>query len=93
MRIIRKIHCVALRLSFRSWKLPEPMVRNASLEAGDWLTHVRPLIADVSTKAIQWWDNVVEGAFKQYRLWLAASPLDRLKIPAPSEQELSKGFF
>lgn len=36
---------------------------------------------------------MVEGAFKQYRLWLAASPLDRLKIPAPSEQELSKGFF
>eukprot|EP00434_Breviolum_minutum_P014564 symbB.v1.2.012841.t1/scaffold887.1/size155094/8 len=73
-------------------KLPEPTVRNASLEAGDWLTQVRPLIADVSTKAVQWWDNVVKATFDQYRLWLAASPLERLRIPAPSEQELSKGY-
>ena len=73
-------------------KLPEPTVRNSSLEAGDWLTQVGPLIADVSASAVQWWDAVVEGTFKQYRLWLAATPLERLRIPAPDEQELSKGF-
>ena len=73
-------------------RLPEPSIKNSSLEAGDWLTQVRPLIADVSTKAILWWDQVVEATFQQYRRWLAATPLERLRIPAPEDKNLSQGF-
>lgn len=63
-------------------KLPEAMVQNASLEAGDWLTQVRPLIADVSSKAVIWWDRMVESTFQRYQQWLSASPLEKLRIRA-----------
>ena len=73
-------------------KLPEPTVANASLEAGDWLTQVRPLVADVSTKALSWWDNMVQATAERYHLWLSASPLERLRIAPPNHEKLSLGF-
>ena len=73
-------------------KLPEPTVVNASLEAGDWLTQVRPLVADVSTKALIWWDGMVQATAERYQTWLSASPLERLRIASPNHEKLSMGF-
>ena len=39
-------------------KLASPKDKNSALLAGDWLTQVKPLISDVSTKAGLWWDAV-----------------------------------
>ena len=72
-------------------QLPEPTVPNASLEAGDWVTQVRPLINDVSSAAATWWATVEEATAIRYQQWLSAAPLDKLKIMAPSHQELSRG--
>ena len=63
--------------------LPEPSMKMASLEAGDWLTQVKPLISDVSGKAGKWWDGVITRVTQVYLQWLEASPLERLKISAP----------
>ena len=63
--------------------LPEPSTKMASLEAGDWLTQVKPLISDVSGKAGKWWDGVINRVTQVYLQWLEASPLERLKITAP----------
>ena len=73
-------------------KLPEPTVVNASLEAGDWFTQVRPLVADVSTKAVGWWDNLAQATAERYHLWLNASPLERLRVSPPNHEMLSAGF-
>jgi hypothetical protein len=72
-------------------QLPEPSIANASLEAGDWLTQVRPLISDVSGNASAWWAAVEEETAKQYHLWLTAAPLDKLKVAAPDNTKLAKG--
>ena len=65
----------------------EPSARNAALQAGDWLTQVKPLIADTSIKAGAWWDQLLDCTMKQYGRWLEANPLDRLKILPPMESE------
>ena len=64
-------------------QLPDPAMKLASLEAGDWLTQVRPLIGDVSARAGSWWDGVLQSVTSVYTCWLEASPLERLKIVAP----------
>ena len=72
-------------------RLIEPSVQNAALQAGDWLTQVRPLIADTSTKAGTWWDQLLELTMRQYGKWLEANPLERLQISPPQESELPSG--
>ena len=70
--------------------LPEPHISHASLEAGDWLTQVQPLIADVSGAASAWWSKVVEKTTEQYHKWLSATPLDKLKVNPPDHSELAR---
>ena len=64
-------------------QLPDPATKLASLEAGDWLTQIRPLVGDVSARAGSWWDGVLQSVTSVYTRWLEASPLERLKIVAP----------
>ena len=47
----------------------------AALRAGDWLSEIRPLIADVSEGARSWWDGIMEEAYRAYQLWLQSGPL------------------
>eukprot|EP00435_Cladocopium_sp_Y103_P069220 s75_g32.t3 len=72
--------------------LPEPHVTNASLEAGDWLTQVKPLISDVSPHASEWWEAVLKATDKQYQLWLTATPLEKLKVKPPDATLLVQGY-
>ena len=52
-------------------KLSEVSSRTASLEAGDWLAQLRPLIGDVSEHATEWWDGLINATVRVYRTWLA----------------------
>ena len=61
-------------------KLLDVQAENSALRAGDWLSEIRPLIADVSQRAGQWWSRVEERALTAYQRWLAAGPLERLKV-------------
>ena len=70
-------------------KLADSSSNTASLEAGDWLAQLRPLIGDITEHATQWWDSLVETTMKVYRAWLASGPLERLRISAPERQETS----
>ena len=72
-------------------QLPEPTIANASLEAGDWLTQVRPLINDVSSSASTWWSAVEQATAAQYQQWLSSTPLEKLKVMAPNHAALSVG--
>ena len=73
-------------------QLPEPEGRDASLEAGDWITQLEPLIGDLSKNASQWWKKVMKVTSQRYAGWLHADPLVRLKIGAP-EGSLSPQSF
>ena len=71
-------------------KLPDPGSAMATLEAGDWLAQLRPLVGDVATKAAAWWDGVMEKTTVVYNRWLAMGPLDRLHVEAPTREETSR---
>lgn len=53
-------------------KLCEPTEVNAALEAGDWLTKLQPLIADVAAGAGDWWAEVLQATMGKYEQWLTA---------------------
>ena len=72
-------------------QLPEAHMQHASLEAGDWLTQVRPLIADVSGSAAEWWVRVEKETAQAYQQWLNSAPLGKLKIQPPDAEALAQG--
>ena len=72
--------------------LPSPDGRDASLEAGDWLIQLEPLIGDLSRNASMWWRQVKQATFQKYSQWLHAEPLVRLKIGAPEPCDLPQGY-
>ena len=72
--------------------LTSPDGRDASLEAGDWLIQLEPLIGDLSKNAASWWRRVMDATTSTYARWLHADPLSRLKIAAAENGALSSGF-
>ena len=72
--------------------LPPPDGRDASLEAGDWLVQLEPLVGDLSKHAASWWKRVMQTTTATYAEWLHADPLSRLKIVSPDNGPLCVGF-
>ena len=72
--------------------LPKPDSRDASLDAGDWLIQLEPLIGDLSKNASVWWHRTIGVISDRYSQWLHADPLTRLRIGPPSKRELPAGF-
>ena len=62
------------------------------MEAGDWLTKLQPLVADVSSGAGEWWREVQRVTMARYEQWLTAGPLQKLKIEPPSSEEMPRGY-
>ena len=63
--------------------LPSPEGRDSSLEAGDWLIQLAPLVGDLSKNAASWWRRVMQATTDKYSEWLYADPLARLKNYRP----------
>eukprot|EP00435_Cladocopium_sp_Y103_P062764 s85_g24.t1 len=72
--------------------LPSPEGRDSSLEAGDWLIQLEPLVGDLSKHASSWWRKIMDATTATYAQWLHADPLARLRIAAPENGSLSAGF-
>ena len=64
-------------------KLPDPRQKNSSVDASDWLVEIRPVISDMSTRAGKWWTATMESTMTVYQQWLAADPLNRLRLMPP----------
>ena len=73
-------------------KLVDPGSKHSALHAGDWIAQVKPLIPDVSSRAGEWWDKVVEETMRCYMRWFEAPPLQRLHILPPRDEDLPRGF-
>ena len=72
--------------------LPPPTDRDSSLEAGDWIIQLAPLIGDLSRNAASWWKQVMGITSNRYYQWLHADPLARLRISAPDQVEMPEGY-
>ena len=72
-------------------KLPEASSSTAGLEAGDWIAQLAPLVGDISHRAATWWSRVLARCMGLYKVWLEASPLERLHMEIPAVEEVSPG--
>ena len=64
-------------------KLVDPSVKNASLEAGDWIAQIKPYVSDVAPGASAWWENLMRLVMERYNEWLQANPLERVYLTPP----------
>ena len=74
-------------------KLPDLGGQNPGLAAGDWLAQIRPQIADISARAMQWWDNLLDPTMQRYQQWLGSDPITRLNVQPPTVAEMPPGFM
>lgn len=47
------------------------------------MIEIKPIIADLSTRAARWWELTVQSTMEVYATWLDATPLERLRVPPP----------
>ena len=60
--------------------LPLPGGDMASLQFGDWVTVINPLMSDIAGSARTWWRKVVEQAEQAYARWLVATILEKIRL-------------
>ncbi|CAE7870800.1 unnamed protein product, partial [Symbiodinium microadriaticum] len=56
----------------------------------DWLEVTSSVMRDVSEQSGLWWEAVLQEVERAYKVWLAATPLERLSV-FPEGKELSEG--
>ena len=56
----------------------------------DWLEVTSAVMRDVSEQSGVWWETVMQEVERAYKMWLAATPLERLNV-TPGGVELSEG--
>ena len=79
-----------LNENLRNLELPKLSPDSTSVDFGDWLTIVGPLMADLSGTSSQWWALVLDAATKTYAAWVTSTPLQRLRLKVLSPVELAK---
>lgn len=66
--------------TLRSLELPKLAENASTLNFGDWLAVVEPLMADLGTNSSEWWSIIMDHVQKTYENWLTESPLGRLRL-------------
>ncbi|CAL1162674.1 unnamed protein product [Cladocopium goreaui] len=72
-------------------KLPTPGSEGASIQFGDWMTVVHPLMSDLSGSAGEWWSLTVKTVEHHYQQWLVATPLEKLRMK-PGSPVIGEGY-
>ena len=70
--------------------LPAVSQKNSAVDAADWLVEIRPLIGDLSTSAADWWNSTMQSTLEVYKVWLASTPLERLRLKPPNPVDSTK---
>ena len=79
-----------LNENLRNLELPKLSPDSTSVDFGDWLAIVGPLMSDLSGTSSQWWALVLDAAAKTYAAWVTSTPLQRLRLKVVSPNELAK---
>ena len=75
--------------TLRSIDLP-PLPQSAnSLNFGDWLVIVEPIMGDISYSSGIWWNLVMDGVRRAYESWLKEDPLGRLRVQVEIDPKVS----
>ena len=65
--------------------------QTSSVDIMDWLEVITSTMQDLSDGSTVWWAKVRLLANKSYSLWTSASPVDKLNILPPKDDELESG--
>ncbi|CAE7902625.1 unnamed protein product [Symbiodinium sp. KB8] len=60
-------------------RLPEYQPMTGSIDLLNWLTHIQPIMEDLSDTSAAWWEGTLQDASRWYSSYSAASPLERLR--------------
>ncbi|CAE7641347.1 GIP [Symbiodinium necroappetens] len=71
-------------------RLPEYQPTTGSIDLLNWLTHIQPIMQDLSDTSYAWWEGTLQDALSWYTKYSAASPLERLQLKPSSSQELHR---
>ena len=69
---------------------PAVSQKNSAVDAADWLVEIRPMIGDLSTSAADWWNSTMQLTLEIYKVWLASTPLERLRLKPPNPVDPTK---
>ena len=73
--------------TLRSVDLPPLPSEASSIQFGDWLAMIEPLLADISYSSGEWWSKIMDTVRKAYEAWLVEDPLGRLRLKVEIPQE------
>ena len=67
--------------------LPEYQPSTGSIDLLHWLTHIAPMMEDLSDTSLLWWQQTVKDALTWYARYSSSPPLARLQLrPQPSNE-------
>ncbi|CAE7496106.1 unnamed protein product [Symbiodinium sp. CCMP2592] len=67
--------------------LPEYQPSTGSIDLLHWLTHIAPMMEDLSDTSLLWWQQTVKDALTWYARYSSSPPLARLQLrPQPSSE-------
>ncbi|CAE7777053.1 GIP [Symbiodinium sp. CCMP2592] len=70
--------------------LPEYEPATGSIDLLHWITHIGPIMEDLSDTSSAWWHATMKDALQWYSRYSTASPLARLQLEPQPSLELSK---
>ena len=69
--------------------LPEYQPSTGSIDLLHWITHIGPIMEDLSDTSSTWWQTTMKDALRWYERYSSAAPLARLQLtPQPSSELL-----
>ena len=71
-------------------KLPEYDPETAAIDMVHWVTHIGPILEDISDTSGLWWSETLRQSSLWYQEYAAASPLHRLQLKPIAEGQLQK---
>ncbi|CAE7314587.1 GIP [Symbiodinium sp. CCMP2456] len=76
-------------------RLPEYQPATGSIDLLNWLTHIQPIMQDLSDTSYAWWEATLQDASMWYAKYSAAAPLERLQLkplssPGPLRMEWAR---
>ncbi|CAE7441104.1 RE1 [Symbiodinium sp. CCMP2592] len=71
--------------------LPQVNPQTSSVDIMDWLEVITTPMQDLSDGSAEWWSKVRTAATEAYNQWASASPVEKLVIQPPKEEELESG--
>ncbi|CAE7219174.1 RE1 [Symbiodinium natans] len=71
-------------------KLPEYDPETAAIDMVHWMTHIGPILEDISDTSGLWWGETLRQSSVWYQEYASASPLQRLQLKPVAEGQLQK---